>query len=92
MSTPNVAHATLPTAQLIEAVQLPPVRQADTGQEQMPQALFAAIKGDPGPPGGALIGGHPAAIHNAEVGDVLSFTGDAWTNRSQGDVTDGGNF
>lgn len=39
-----------------------------------------------------VIGGYPVNTSGLSVGDVLSFTGSGWTNISQGNITDGGNF
>lgn len=46
-------------------------------------------QGDPGP---SEIGGYPISIASAATGDVLSFNGSAWYNRSELTLTDGGNF
>jgi len=42
--------------------------------------------------GGYGIDGHPVVISNPQVGDVISYTGAVFANRSQEDLTDGGNF
>lgn len=56
-------------------------------------------QGPQGPPGDAGAGGNASAIVGYPVSlsggapdDLLSFTGVAWTNKPQVQVTDGGNF
>lgn len=56
----------------------------------------AGAQGPAGPQGpagsGTTIGGYNVNMVGGDPDDLLSFTGSAWTNRPQVQVTDGGNF
>lgn len=53
-------------------------------------------QGVPGPAGSGIdaesIQGYPVVLSNGQEDDLLSFTGAAWANKPQTQVTDGGNF
>lgn len=49
-------------------------------------------QGPPGPSGDISIGSKPIVISGLAVNDLLRYSGQAWTNAPQVDVTDGGNF
>lgn len=62
---------------------------------QDPQTLVVSAPGPQGPqgePGENVIGGYAVAVEDLANGDVLSFTGTAWSNRRQETLSDGGNF
>ena len=56
----------------------------------------AGAQGPAGPQGpagsGTTIGGYNVNMVGGDPDDLLSFTGSAWTNKPQVQVTDGGNF
>lgn len=52
-------------------------------------------QGPPGPPGlngDGNLAGHPVLVTDLSAGDMLRYSGAAWTNVPQTDVVDGGNF
>lgn len=57
-------------------------------------AITVAASGPQGIPGPNTIGGIAIAVTDITDGDVLSFasTQNAWRNRAQEDLTDGGNW
>lgn len=48
--------------------------------------------GPPGPPGPNTIGGYPISVADLSNYDALMFVDNEWTNVSQLEITDGGNF
>lgn len=69
-------------------------------QEAAPEiveVVAAGPQGIQGPPGSssndaAYILGVPITFADEQPDDLLSFTGSAWVNKPQAQVTDGGNF
>lgn len=61
------------------------------------EVVSVGPQGIQGPPGSnsndaSFILGVPISVTDAQSNDLLSFTGAAWTNKPQAQVTDGGNF
>lgn len=81
-----------PTPILVEVVSAGPQGSVGPAGPQGPQGIQGVV-GPQGPAGsGTTIGGYDVTMVNGQVDDLLSFTGAAWTNRPQTQVTDGGNF
>lgn len=81
-----------PTPILVEVVSAGPQGPAGAVGPQGPQG----VQGVQGPPGTGVdavsIVGYPVQLASGNPDDLLSFTGSAWTNKPQVQVTDGGNF
>ena len=60
-----------------------------------PTIIIAGVvgpKGEPGTPGESTIGGSSVSISNLASGDILLYSGSAWNNIPQENLTDAGNF
>lgn len=57
-----------------------------------PQIIEVQVPGLQGPAGLSTIGGFSLSVSNLVNGDLLGFNGSNWINRSDTDVTDGGNY
>lgn len=62
-------------------------------QTEIVEVVAQGPQGPPGPGGtDTSLVGYPVHLVDGQPGDLLNFTGAAWTNRPSTDVTDGGNF
>lgn len=58
------------------------------------EIIEVVAAGPQGMPGEAAVGiaGHPVNVSALSVGDMLMFSGAAWTNENVKSISDGGNF
>lgn len=89
---PNVVAVEMPQTSVVEVVTAGP--QGPAGPAGPAGASGAQGPAGPQGPAGSStqVGGYNVVMVGGDPDDLLSFTGSAWTNKPQVQVTDGGNF